>query len=75
MDKPEIPTLYTEEQIPDLAKSATRSAFQRSLAAGNSVLISENGEIRRVFPDGTYEVVKETAPFTKVEKGKILKIK
>lgn len=75
MDKPERPIHYTEEQIPELAKSATKSAFKRAIAAGNSVLVSENGEIRRVLPDGTYQVVKKNAPFVKVEKGKIIRIK
>lgn len=75
MDKSKRTIQYTEEQIPELAKSATKSAYQRAIAAGNSILVSENGEIRRVFPDGTYQVVKKNAPFAKVEKGKIIRIK
>jgi hypothetical protein len=65
----------TEEQIPQLAKTATKSAYKRVLASGNSVLISKNGEIRRVFPDGSTEFVAKSVPDVRMRKGTIIKIK
>ena len=65
----------TENQIPALAREATRSAYRRALNSGGSVLISKNGEIRRINPDGTSSVVKKLAPRTKMRKGTIIKIK
>ncbi len=65
----------TEEQIPELAKSATKSAYRRVLASGNSVLVSKEGEIRRIHPDGSTEFVKEGVPAVKMQKGTIIKIK
>lgn len=64
-----------EAKIPELAKNATKSAFRRVLASGNSVLISKDGEIRRVFPDGKFELVKVNVPAFKTSKGTIIKIK
>ncbi len=65
----------TEEQIPELAKSATKSAYRRVLASGNSVLVSRDGEIRRIYPDGSAEFVKEGFPVVKMQKGTVIKIK
>lgn len=65
----------TEGQIPELAKSATKSAYRRVLASGNSVLVSKDGEIRRIYPDGSVEFVKEGVPAVKMRKGTIIKIK
>ena len=64
-----------EEQIPELAKSATKSAYRRVLASGNSVLVSQDGEIRRIYPDGSAEFVKKGVPAIKIQKGTIIKIK
>ena len=61
----------SEERIPELAKSATRSAYRRAIVSG-SVLISKNGEIRRVEPDGTSSVVKKLPPRVKMQKGAII---
>ncbi|MCY7335549.1 MAG: hypothetical protein LH613_04945 [Chamaesiphon sp.] len=44
---------YLEEHIPELAESAVTQAYWQSLAAGNSVLESENGIIYERFPDGS----------------------
>ena len=65
----------TEEQIPELAKSATKSAYRRVLASGNSVLVSKDGEIRRIYPDGSAEFVKRSVPAVKMQRGTIIKIK
>ena len=50
---------YLEEHIPELAESAVTQAYWQSLAAGNSVLESENGIIYERFPDGSSQIVKE----------------
>jgi hypothetical protein len=63
-----------EEQIPKLAKSATKSAYQRALASGNSVLISKNGETRRAYPDGSTEFVAKNEPARKMKKGTVITI-
>jgi hypothetical protein len=46
-----------EEQIPALAAQATRAASTRALEAGLSVVISENGVLYRVHPNGTREAI------------------
>ena len=63
---------YLESHIPELAKAATKQAYWQALAAGNSVLVSENGVIKENFPDGTSRVISESEPFVKVKKGKII---
>lgn len=65
----------SEEQIPELAKSATKSAYRRVLDSGNSVLVSKDGEIRRIHPDGSTEFIKRSAPAVRMQKGTIIKIK
>ncbi len=64
-----------EEQIPKLAKSATKSAYQRVLASGNSVLISKNSETHRAYPDGSTEFVVKNVPDIRMRKGTVIKIK
>ena len=53
---------YLEEHIPELAQAAVTQAYWQALAAGSSVLESENGVIYEVFPDGTRNVVKTIEP-------------
>ena len=60
---------YLEEHIPELAESAVTQAYWQSLAAGNSVLESENGMIYERFPDGSSKMVKEIEPPTLVAIG------
>ena len=60
---------YLEEHIPELAESAVSQAYWQSLAAGNSVLESENGIIYERFPDGSSKMVKEIEPPTPVAIG------
>jgi hypothetical protein len=60
---------YLEEHIPELAESAVIQAYWQSLAAGNSVLESENGAIYERFPDGSSKMVKKIEPPTTVEIG------
>lgn len=51
--------IYLEERIPVLAGNATNQAFLETLAAGETVLIAEQGNIVEVFPDGTRKVIKK----------------
>ena len=60
---------YLEEHIPELAESAVTQAYWQSLAAGNSVLKSENGIIYERFSDGSSQIVKEIEPLTSVAIG------
>ena len=62
---------YLEEHIPELAEAATKQAYWQALASGSSVLISDNGVIKEMFPDGTFQIIEKNAPFVKVKKGKI----
>ena len=43
---------YLEQFIPELAAMATKQAYWQTLASGNTVVISENGFIVEVLPDG-----------------------
>lgn len=49
---------FEELQLPPLSGQAFSRAFAEKLAAGESVLISENGCLVEVFPDGRREFVK-----------------
>lgn len=71
MDMNEKTIAYLEEHIPELAEAATRQAYWQALASGSSVLISDNGVIKEVFPDGTVQVIEKNEPFVKVKKGKV----
>jgi hypothetical protein len=67
-------TSATEDQIPELAKLATKLAYRQVLASGSSVLISKNGEIRRVFPNGSTEFVMKSVRAIRMRKGTVIKI-
>ena len=60
MSHPENTLDYLEQQIPSLSADAVDVAYWKSLAAGNSVLVSGEGGIFEVFPDGTQKLVKTT---------------
>lgn len=64
-----------ERRIPELAGAAFAQAQRRTLAAGYSVLMSDNGIIYEVFPGGTRRPVKRIAPPTPVERGHKIKIR
>ena len=74
--KPNEQTIeYLEQHIPEMAEAAVKQAYWQALASGSSVLISDNGTIKEVFPDGTTRITQENEPFTKTRKGQIIKIK
>lgn len=64
-----------EDQMPLLAKSATRAAYRRAIKKGNTVLISDNGSIFKTFPNGEREFVKKIQRAKQMKKGEIIKIK
>lgn len=66
---------YLEAHIPELAEAAVKQAYWQALASGSSVMVSENGVMKEVFPDGTSKIIKENVPFVKTRKGQIIKIR
>lgn len=64
---------FLEEHIPELADIAFKQAYWAALASGSSVLISENGNLVEVFPDGKHKFIKHLPPATPVTLGQRLK--
>lgn len=64
MIQPKSDLERAEEDVPALAERATREAYERTLAAGLSVLVAdpELGMIFEVFPDGRRIAVQPIAP-------------
>jgi len=65
---------YLEEHIPILADAAVKQAYWQALAAGSSVLISEDGVLIEMFPDGTRKVLKQLEPQTLVMLGQRMEL-
>ena len=65
---------YLEEHIPELADLAFKQAYWAALASGSSVLVSENGKLVEVFPDGKHKFIKHLPPSTPVIRGQRLEI-
>ncbi|HEY4831391.1 MAG TPA: hypothetical protein VIH61_02410 [Waddliaceae bacterium] len=63
---------YLEEHIPELAEVAFKQAYWAALASGSSVLISENGSLVEVFPDGKRQFRKKLPSWTAVKRGQKL---
>lgn len=66
---------YLEEHIPEVAIAAFKQAYWAALASGSSVLMSENGNLVEIFPDGKKKIIKPLPPATKVTIGQKLKIR
>lgn len=64
----------TEKQVPDLARSATGSAYKRAIRSG-SVVVYRNGELRRIEAGGKSSVVKKLEPRHRIPKGSKFEIK
>ncbi len=60
---------YLEAHIPELAEIAFKQAYWAALATGSSVLMSENGNLVEIFPDGTRKIIKPLPPSMRVKKG------
>ncbi len=65
---------FLEEHIPDLADAAVKQAYWQALATGSSVLVSEEGALVEIFPDGTRKVLKQLEPQTAVTSGQRLEL-
>jgi len=65
---------FLEEHIPELAAVAFTQAYWAALASGSSVLISENGKLIEIFPDGTKKFIKHLPPSIPVTRGQKLEI-
>jgi hypothetical protein len=75
MDLSEKALDYLEKHIPELAELAFKQAYWAALASGSSVLVSENGSLVEVFPDGTRKFIKKLPPWIPVKRGQKLEIK
>jgi hypothetical protein len=64
--------LFLEEHIPELAGIAFKQAYWAALASGSSVLVSENGDLIEVFPDGKHKFIKHLPPAIPVTRGQRL---
>jgi hypothetical protein len=64
-----------EEKFPSLSGAAFSAAYKKTLEAGLSVLIAEEGYIYEVFPDGTRKKIKKIEPPTRVDPGKPIRIR
>ena len=60
---------YLEQHIPELASAAVTQAYYASLAAGNDVMVVENGAINEISPDGRRTYVKAADAPILVEPG------
>lgn len=65
---------FLEEHIPDLADAAVKQAYWQALATGSSVLVSEEGALVEIFPDGTRKVLKQLEPQTSVTLGQRMEL-
>lgn len=61
--------LKLESQFPAVSGQAFAAARERVLASGQSVLLSDNGIIYQVYPDGRREAVKKIEPPTIMDPG------
>ena len=65
---------YLEQQIPSLSAAAVDVAYWHALANGQNVLVSGDGGIYRMFPDGTWTLVKTTSAPLSVPVGTKVRI-
>ena len=75
MDLSEEALDYLEEHIPELAEAAFKQVYWAALASGSTVLMSENGNLVEVFPDGTRKIIKRLPPSTPVTPGQKLELR
>lgn len=74
MPDQESDILKLEDRFPSISGAAFAAARDRVLASGQSVLLSEQGVIYEVFPDGSRRRVKEIEPPVAVEPGQKIHI-
>ena len=63
---------FLEEHIPELADVAFKQAYWAALASGSSVLVSKNGNLVEIFPDGKHKFIKQLSSATPVARGQRL---
>lgn len=74
MAKVKLTLKQTDMQVPQLAKSATGSAYKRAIRIG-SVLVYRNGELRRIEAGGKNSFIKKLEPRVRIAKGSKFEIK
>lgn len=67
--------LNLEGKIPVLAASATISAYYRALSSGLTVYRIQGSNIVEAKADGSMRVIAPAKPRTKVQLGKVLKVR
>lgn len=75
MDLSEKALDFLEKRIPELAEGAFKQAYLAALASGSSVLVSENGSLVEVFPDGHRKFIKKLSSWIPVKRGQKLELK
>ena len=60
---------FLEGHIPELADVAFKQAYWAALASGSSVLMSENGDLVEIFPDGKRKFIKHLPSAIRVTRG------
>jgi len=63
---------FLEEHIPELAYAAFKQAYWAALASGSTVLVSENGNLVEMYPDGTQKFIKKLPQSIRVTPGQKL---
>ena len=63
-----------EQQFPPLAGAAFAAARSEALAAGFSVMETQDAILWEVFPDGTRRAIKPVAPSIPVVQGRWIRI-
>lgn len=67
--------LNLEDKIPVLAASATVSEYYRALSSGLTVYRIQGTNMVEAKADGSMRVIAEAKPRTKVQLGKVLKVR
>lgn len=65
---------FLEKCIPELAEGAFKEAYLNALTSGSSVLMSEDGNLVEIFPDGKRKFIKRLPPSIKVQPGQRIHI-
>ena len=66
---------YLELHIPEMALAATKQAYWQALASGSSVLVSQDGYVIEVFPDGSTHIIEKNHPSVAITTNKIINLK
>lgn len=74
-DLSEIETRYLETLIPELASSATYTAYVNALASGYTVMSVKGTQLIATSADGKVRFVRAAKPRHKVKAGQLLKLR